>query len=274
MWWNGSYKAGVTKMLIAVIPATDCKKDQSKADLEALVQSINPSFWDRVILMADSCEWDFIKYFDDKYPWLDIRWNKGKALNFTKNANHGMKLAFETFNADAIFIINQDSVLPDNSLLTWMADLYKDSIVSPQAVSSIEEMNNKVNTVRLSARGVFGDPVERIAFFCPLIPRAVYEKVGLMDSAFVKVMQDDDYCLRAQLAGFKIISCDVPVYHRGSYVDGSKPRWESASGTYNANDLGLSLAQYQRKWMVNVDHAKIIQTVLKTHEWSDNYRCS
>jgi GT2 family glycosyltransferase len=53
------------------------------------------------------------------------------------------------------------------------------------------------------------------AFFCVMMPRHVFEKVGELDEQFVPgFFEDDDYCLRVQKAGF-LIACaeDVFVHH-------------------------------------------------------------
>ncbi len=67
----------------------------------------------------------------------------------------------------------------------------------------------------------------RVAFLCTLIKREVIEKLGGLDERFAPGnFEDDDYCLRAQEAGFKtVIAKDVFIHHFGSKsfkADGEK----------------------------------------------------
>ena len=57
--------------------------------------------------------------------------------------------------------------------------------------------------------------VDMIAFFCVVIPRRVVDKVGLMDDGFkFGFFEDDDYCQRIRLAGYRVAIADgVFVWH-------------------------------------------------------------
>jgi GT2 family glycosyltransferase/Tfp pilus assembly protein PilF len=58
----------------------------------------------------------------------------------------------------------------------------------------------------------------RITGFCMLISRKVIETIGGLDEQFaIGNYEDDDFCVRAQMAGFKgLIASDVFIYHFGS----------------------------------------------------------
>jgi tetratricopeptide (TPR) repeat protein len=58
----------------------------------------------------------------------------------------------------------------------------------------------------------------RVAFLCTLIKKEVIDKIGGLDERFTPGnFEDDDFCLRSQLAGFKtVISKDVFIHHYGS----------------------------------------------------------
>jgi len=58
----------------------------------------------------------------------------------------------------------------------------------------------------------------RLAFLCTLIKREVIKAIGGLDERFSPGnYEDDDYCLRAQLAGYKaVIAKDVFIHHFGS----------------------------------------------------------
>ena len=58
----------------------------------------------------------------------------------------------------------------------------------------------------------------RLVFFCVALRRELVDLIGLMDTGYVKGnFEDDDYCLRAILSGFKLaIAQNAFVYHFGS----------------------------------------------------------
>ncbi len=107
------------------------------------------------------------------------------------------------------------------------------------------------------------DRILRLTGFCLLIKRELLARIGGLDEAFgVGNYEDNDYCLRAHLAGFEcLIARDCFVHHFGSrsfaaarvdYVaqihkqwDIFKQKWGIPAGTpYNAPvDLGRLLTQ-------------------------------
>lgn len=67
----------------------------------------------------------------------------------------------------------------------------------------------------------------RLILFCMFVKREVVEKIGGFDPLFGNWgWDDDDYCVRAQIAGFKLgVACEIFIHHEGSKtpnVDRSK----------------------------------------------------
>jgi GT2 family glycosyltransferase len=58
-------------------------------------------------------------------------------------------------------------------------------------------------------------PLKKIAFFCVMIPRAVFEKIGLLDESYgMGFFEDDDYCQRVQKEKYEIFCAeDVFIHH-------------------------------------------------------------
>jgi GT2 family glycosyltransferase len=73
-----------------------------------------------------------------------------------------------------------------------------------------------------------GDTFEtdRLGFFCVAFRREIIETVGLLDEAYnLGFYEDDDYCLRVQKAGYRLVCReDVFVYHRGSATFEKAPK--------------------------------------------------
>jgi tetratricopeptide (TPR) repeat protein len=101
----------------------------------------------------------------------------------------------------------------------------------------------------------------RIAFLCTLIKRSLIDSIGGLDERFAPGnFEDDDYCLRANLAGYKtFVAQDIFVHHFGSksflangenaYVQRLQTnrkkfneKWES-----DAEDIWLRQAQVKKR---------------------------
>ncbi len=85
--------------------------------------------------------------------------------------------------------------------------------------------------------------------FCLMVPRRVFDEVGLFDETLVLGNDDLDFSWRLGLAGKKLlIATDVFVYHRGQVSFGSRPRAETDAAVEASTDrLYLKLeAHYGR----------------------------
>ena len=90
-------------------------------------------------------------------------------------------------------------------------------------------------------------PFFRLVFFCVAIKREVIEKIGLLDEQFSPGnFEDDDFCVRAILAGFRLgIAQDVLIYHKGSATH------KSLNVAYDEL-LGTNLMKFKAKWPLEI----------------------
>lgn len=150
-------------------------------------------------------------------------------LGFPKAVNQGIQAASGKY----ILIANNDIVVTEGWLERLIEVAESDSktgIVGPISnevsgvqkdkdanYESIDEMYRYANTVKEKNKNkVIQFP--RVAFLCTLIKREVIDRIGGLDERFSPGnFEDDDFCLRAQLAGYKtIIAQDVFIHHYGS----------------------------------------------------------
>ena len=132
-----------------------------------------------------------------------------------------------------ILLLNNDTIVTTNWLERMIEIAESDSsigIVGPisNAVSgvqidkeakynSIEEMHKYAFEIKAKNKNQILE-FPRVAFLCTLIKKEVIENIGGLDERFSPGnFEDDDFCLRAQLAGYKtVVAKDVFIHHFGS----------------------------------------------------------
>ncbi len=199
---------------------------------------------------------------DGTSKWLMEEKNKYSNLKiFTLDKNIGfgpaVNLGIQRSKGEFIVILNNDTLVsPDwlENLLTVVKIDPSVGIVSPVTNSAGGSPQMDIQTKNLPP-----DPVEiaqyaksivnrtevyyepnRLIFFCVLIRRELFDLIGYLDESYEKGnFEDDDYCLRARMAGYRLaIAKNSFVYHYGS-----------ATFKFKANKISHD------KWMkVNSEH--------------------
>ena len=150
-------------------------------------------------------------------------------MGFPVSINQGIKESIGEY----VLILNNDVVVTEYWLETLL-DIAKNNksigIVGPISnevsgvqkdkeadYKSIEEMHLYAAKIREKNKNKVMH-FSRVAFLCTLIKRELLEKIGGLDERFTPGnFEDDDFCLRAQLAGYKtVIAQDVFIHHYGS----------------------------------------------------------
>ncbi|MGA2176367.1 MAG: glycosyltransferase [Verrucomicrobiota bacterium] len=149
-------------------------------------------------------------------------------LGFSAGNNQGLACA----KGDAILLLNNDTVVTPGWLERLLAafDLYPDcglvgpvsnSVSGPQLVSaanysSLEQLPKFAAQWNAAHAGQSLETA-RLVGFCLMLRRAVLDKVGGLDPQFgTGNFEDDDLCIRAGLAGFKLrVVLDSFVHHTG-----------------------------------------------------------
>ena len=149
------------------------------------------------------------------------------------SSNKGFSAAFnqglEIFNGDYVVMLNNDLKVSRN----WLKQLLF-HYVNNENIGLIGPVTNNigneamVETFYISDYGYLQQSKLRalekkdlffetsnIAFFCVLLSRDVFKKVGFLDSSFgLGFFEDDDYCKRVKSLGYKIICAeDVLIHH-------------------------------------------------------------
>lgn len=194
-------------------------------------------------------------------PTLEMIYND-RPFSFAQNVNHVMRLAHE-HKAD-LYFLNNDLIFSSG----WIDPLleYTQQICSPLSNREVQyevggfKWANVLNLAdylshghalrslialhREQHSGV--QHVMSLPFFCVKIPHAVYSVVGEFDESFGRGgAEDNDYCLRAILAGFTV------QYVKSSYVlhFSGKSTWSGAEGQAETAQRVKQYRQvFEAKW--------------------------
>ncbi|SHM49098.1 glycosyltransferase [Rhodanobacter sp. OK091] len=93
-------------------------------------------------------------------------------------------------------------------------------------------------------------PLRTAAFFCVMMPREVYVKVGELDEAFgIGFFEDDDYCRRVEDAGWTIACAEDVFIHHNLSASFNKLKQETRQELFEQNKI-----IYEKKWGKWVPH--------------------
>ncbi|WP_440112356.1 glycosyltransferase family 2 protein [Paenibacillus sp. QZ-Y1] len=147
---------------------------------------------------------------------------------FPAACNAGLRAAC----GDELLLLNNDVTVTPRWLENLLAALYSDASIG--ITGPVTNYASGIQQVKLDFRNMDHfqelaesnnrlDPsrwkeVRRIVGLCMLMRRSVMERIGLLDEAYSPGhYEDDDYCYRACMEGYRLLVCgDVLVHHRGS----------------------------------------------------------
>jgi len=211
--------------------------------IEDCLNSLNknwPKDTKKEILVIDNCSQDKtiekIKKYDEVKKYY-LKKNGG----FAKGINFGIKKS----GNPKIIIINPDvKILPDTikNLLKCERE-NRDKIIGIKSKKRREGIHNtfvkfpSISTIifdytnlrklvpgdifhkrhyYLDKKQVKNKDVDAVSGCFMLIPRKIFQKVGLFDEAFFMYLEDIDFCLRANKRGFKSFFCnEAKIIHHG-----------------------------------------------------------
>lgn len=152
-----------------------------------------------------------------------------KNLGFAKGCNQGI----EASQGEFIVLLNNDTVVSED----WLGGMLECLVIAPNA-GIVGPMTNNISGIQQVNDGEYGSvdylnkcatkfreryrhrriPLRRIVGFCMLFRRSLVETIGFLDESFgTGNFEDDDFCLRAELAGYKnYLAGQVFIHHYGS----------------------------------------------------------
>jgi len=180
------------------------------------------------LVLVDNGSSDGTGEYFDSIPGAKVIKNK-ENLGFAKGCNQGI----EASSGEYILLLNNDTIVTENWLDNMIACMESDPriglvgpmsnfVAGPQQIEvpygdSIEEM------YKFAQKFNHRDPSKYIEAdiligFCLLVNRSVVDIIGLLDERYgLGNFEDNDYCVRVKMAGFKLIRAeDTFIHHFGS----------------------------------------------------------
>jgi GT2 family glycosyltransferase len=147
-------------------------------------------------------------------------------LGFSKAVNAGIN---HDRTADYYIILNNDTILQDQSPDTWL-----NMLLEPFLQDESVGITGPIRNWSPEANHDF------IIFFCVMISKKVIDAIGLLDESFgVGGGEDTDYCIRAKRAGFKYVQVpnETPLQPGDGRMIGTFPIFHDGEATVHDKSL-------------------------------------
>lgn len=170
-----------------------------------------------------------------------------KPFIFSRNCNLGIMAANPQMNIQRhksdsvdVILLNDDALLKTPGGFTALAAVAADH---PE-YGVISGVTNSVgNRAQLQKDIGLREERRMVCFICAYIPRATFERVGLLDERYVDYgMDDDDYCFSVRAAGLKIGIFD------GCFVDHLSLKSSFRGPAGRGGNFMPNLARFKQKW--------------------------
>ena len=213
-------------MISIIIGTLNHFEDALKPCIESIIKYTD--FNDKeIIVVANGCTdgtEDYIKSLDKPFKLLSYP----EPLGFAKAYNEGIKVS----KGDYVILLNNDIILLEQPKDQWVQML--------QAPFNIEWLNCGLSG---PIKG-YSDPAQHdfLIFFCVMIKREVFEKVGLLSEDYgVGAGEDTQFSIDAMNAGYRIEQVPLgigtkygnglviggfPIYHKGEVTVNDNPNWK------------------------------------------------
>ncbi|WP_168204839.1 glycosyltransferase [Noviherbaspirillum sp. UKPF54] len=247
---------------VSVIVVTYNNLNLTRACLQSLDER---SDYDRMeIIVVDNASSDGSKEF--LAEWASTGKNRKLILNednrgFAAANNQGLTIA----GGDYLVLLNNDTYVTSGWVRTMVQHLEGDKsvgILGPVtnnigneakieiAYDNMDEMaRNAASYTRRHIGHIFD--MRTAAFFCVMMPREVYERVGPLDEVFGRgFFEDDDYCRRVEQIGRRVVCAEDVFIHHNLSASFNKLKNQERQALFEQNKK-----VYEAKWGAWMPHA-------------------
>ncbi|WP_197995474.1 glycosyltransferase [Gimesia algae] len=215
-----------TAPAVSVIVLTYNNLELTHKCLESLMELTHYPDWELIVVDNASSDGTqtYLQDFSEKYENVKVILNE-ENVGFAAGNNVGI----EKSRGEYVVLLNNDTYVTKGWLWGMVRYFLQDNrlgLLGPVtnnigneakidiSYEGMEEMSIKARKYTSEhTRDLFN--MNTVAFFCAMISRQVINEVGVLDEVFgCGFFEDDDYCIRARNAGYKIaITEDVFIHH-------------------------------------------------------------
>lgn len=244
-----------------IIPTYNHCDDLLKPCIESIFKNTDMTNVE-LIISANGCTdgtKEYLESLSNKFNALGfeshlcIVWNND-ALGYSRACNMGINTA----SGEKIILLNNDAVLldylPKNSWLDMLEKPFYDDTTCGLSAPS-----------KRYCEYIDGD---FLIFYCVMIDRKVFDKIGLLNEEYgIGAGEDTEFCLEAVKNGFSIHQCDIqewsfevnmptgrfPIFHPGEGTVHDAKLVSNWTETFIRNSL-LLCQKYKPSWHTNKTH--------------------
>lgn len=247
--------------LVSVIVVTYNNLDLTKACLRSLEELTD--YANLEVIIVDNASADETPAYLE--AWCAEGANRRIVLNpdnrgFAAGNNQGLAIA----RGEYLVMLNNDTYVTPGWVSTLTAHLRRHGelgMIGPvtnnigneaRIETRYEDMDGMLSEAAAYTAAHAGKlrPMRTVAFFCVMLRREVYEKVGPLDEAFgIGFFEDDDYCRRVEQAGWGIACAEDVFIHHHLSASFNKLKHERRQALFEENK-----AIYEAKWGPWVPH--------------------
>ena len=240
---------------VSVVVLTYNNLELTKACLDSLVNESN--YTNLEIIVVDNNSSDDTPAF--LAEWAEVDPDRTIILNqdnkgFAAGNNQGLAAA----SGDYLVVLNNDTIVTAGwikGLMRHLIDNDDIGIIGPVTnnignEARITTRYNHLAAMHAEARSItrkhMGQwfEINTLAFFCVMIPRSYYEKIGdLCEEYGLGFFEDDDYCRRIQQWGLRVACAEDVFVHHHLSASFNKLGAEKKQALFENNKT-----IYERKW--------------------------
>ena len=192
-----------------------------------------------------------------------------KNYGFAEGCNIGMRYALKNSAPDYILLLNNDTTVAADFLAEMVKTAESDPLIGitgPKIYFSEEPNRIQSVGVQIDLRtgqstsaglnkidiGQFDEiiAVDWVYGCALLIKRTTIEDIGLLDSAYFRVMEEVDWCVRCKKSGYKVVFIPkARIWHRGHF---SPDEWSDVIVYYQIRNQFLFMWKHAEKlWFIS-----------------------
>ncbi|MBU6389255.1 glycosyltransferase family 2 protein [Patescibacteria group bacterium] len=192
---------------------------------------------EKVFFLSNGSQDGSVEYIKENFPQVDVTEIEDN-IGFAAGNNLLIQKAL-AFGVDAILLLNPDTVI-SATCLQLLARAYRpDTIWQPlvllhekdRKTKSVNSYGNPLHFLGFSYAGGNRQPmpagrggeITLASGAAVLIPRAVFERIGIFEECFFMYHEDVDFSWRARMSGYNIRSLySAQVWHKYAYSRNSR----------------------------------------------------